>query len=301
MREFEPVYLLDDCRPLPTSCVAIAEQVGNHAVSLSYVATQAGFYYLVHDADGAIHDNLVEHHKTLDTSPPPPPAHDDCGDARWLNESSFDLVDDLSAARNQFDPGRQGCSGPGGTGRDVVYRVVLLAGSAIDVTMTPVGGWDAELYLVSDCGDPVAGGEPDGEGGQRLVHVAADGGNYYLVCDSYGIGPRPFTLRGNHGGPAVDVPANDGALALEACWPNPFNPRTTLRCSLPAPGEVSLCIFDLAGRRIAQLASGPQDAGPHEAVFDGRDDLGRALPAGTYMCRLEAAGQSRTTKLVLVR
>ncbi len=88
---------------------------------------------------------------------------------------------------------------------------------------------------------------------------------------------------------------------LESIQPNPFNPRTTIVCELPATGLCHLDVLDLAGRHVATLVHGVRAAGRHEFAWDGRDQNGRAAPTGTYICRLATSHAVETAKLVLVR
>jgi hypothetical protein len=101
--------------------------------------------------------------------------------------------------------------------------------------------------------------------------------------------------------PSLPVPA---ALAL-AAHPNPFNPRTELVFSLPAPGRLRVEVFDLGGRRVARLAAGDVLAGEQRLRWDAEDDAGRGLPSGVYLARIElenAAGIAvGASKLVLIR
>jgi hypothetical protein len=78
--------------------------------------------------------------------------------------------------------------------------------------------------------------------------------------------------------------------------PNPFNPTTTIRYSIPKAGEVSLEVFDGLGRLIATLFKGYREAGEHQETFDSQE-----LSSGTYYCRLEAGGSIMTRKMMLVR
>jgi hypothetical protein len=89
-------------------------------------------------------------------------------------------------------------------------------------------------------------------------------------------------------------------MALAAA-PNPFNPRTTLRFSLPRPAAVELVAFDLRGRRVRELMAGVLPVGPHQVTWDGRDDAQLDLASGIYHVRLNAGGRSAITRLVLVR
>jgi flagellar hook assembly protein FlgD len=83
--------------------------------------------------------------------------------------------------------------------------------------------------------------------------------------------------------------------------PNPFNPRTTFRYSLPADARVRFSILDVRGRRVATLVERFQAAGPHELQWSGIDRRGNALPSGVYLARLEAGGDVATRKLTLLR
>lgn len=90
------------------------------------------------------------------------------------------------------------------------------------------------------------------------------------------------------------------ALSLSGA-PNPFNPLTSLGYWLPNPGQVRLAVYSLEGKLVRVLVDRPQAAGPHEAVWDGRNGSGKPLPSGTYIALLEAGEQRRTRKLALLK
>ena len=98
----------------------------------------------------------------------------------------------------------------------------------------------------------------------------------------------------------VDAPAAPRLLSLTA-YPNPFNPRTTLRLAVPDDQDVVLAIYDAAGRRIRTLVSDVIAAGEREVAWDGRDDQGRAVAAGVYVALAESASGRATTRLTLIR
>jgi hypothetical protein len=89
--------------------------------------------------------------------------------------------------------------------------------------------------------------------------------------------------------------------ALYPSSPNPFNPQTRIRFSLPRAGRAHLAVYDIAGRLVATLADGVLEAGPHARLGTAAPAGGRPLASGVYICRLRAAGQSSTTKLILAR
>jgi len=54
------------------------------------------------------------------------------------------------------------------------------------------------------------------------------------------------------------------------------------------------------GRRVRTLASGASGAGPHDLVWDARDESGHRAPAGLYWTRLTAAGVTTKKRFVLL-
>ena len=88
---------------------------------------------------------------------------------------------------------------------------------------------------------------------------------------------------------------------LDPSWPNPFNPQTTLRFSIPHPAHVRLAIYDLRGKLIRTLADDLQPAGLYTVPWDGRDRRGAAVASGVYFARLESEEGVQTRKMVLAR
>jgi len=87
---------------------------------------------------------------------------------------------------------------------------------------------------------------------------------------------------------------------LSSPEPNPFRDRTSIAFSIPEGGDVRLAVFDVAGRRVRELRSGPVAAGEHRAGWDGNDGAGRAAAAGSYFVRLEAPGVAPLVQRVLL-
>lgn len=96
-----------------------------------------------------------------------------------------------------------------------------------------------------------------------------------------------------------EVPAK--VLRLDQNHPNPFNPATTITYEIARDGQVRLDVFDLGGRLVRTLVEGSRTKGAHQATWDGRDDEGRSLPSGTYICRMSTGGRTAGLKMTLVR
>jgi hypothetical protein len=95
----------------------------------------------------------------------------------------------------------------------------------------------------------------------------------------------------------VEPPLAPAGLALTA-GPQPSDGAVTIAWTLPSAGPVTLAVYDLAGRRVRQLARGPQPAGARSVEWDGRDDAGRMTHAGLYFARLVTGEGARVRAIV---
>ena len=103
-------------------------------------------------------------------------------------------------------------------------------------------------------------------------------------------------------GSATVGDAAGASIRLYAPSPNPFTGHTRLAYAVSVEGqEVDLAVFDLAGRRVRQLASGVQSVGRHDVEWDGRTDSGRPLEGGVYFLRARVGHDTRVMPLVHMR
>lgn len=89
-------------------------------------------------------------------------------------------------------------------------------------------------------------------------------------------------------------------MALEV-HPNPFWGRSLLRYKLPAGIYASLHIYDITGRIVRRLYEGRGPSGWHTLSWDGRDDFGRKVASGVYICRLVAGKSACAKRIVFLR
>lgn len=90
-------------------------------------------------------------------------------------------------------------------------------------------------------------------------------------------------------------------FALNQNFPNPFNPSTRIRFTIPQEGLITLSVFDLLGREAKVLYHGILPAGEHTLSWDGRNASGEAAPSGVYFCRLTQGDRQVTRKMLLLR
>ncbi len=91
------------------------------------------------------------------------------------------------------------------------------------------------------------------------------------------------------------------ALTVRQNHPNPFAATTDLEVGLPQVSDVSVEVFDVAGRRVGSFDVKGAGAGWNRIPFAARDGRGRALASGVYFYRVTAAGATITRKMVITR
>ncbi len=104
-----------------------------------------------------------------------------------------------------------------------------------------------------------------------------------------------ITITGIENSPATETPSTFG---LKQNYPNPYNPSTKISFSLTKNSFVSLKVFNLSGKEVANLVNDRRDGGNYEYTFD----AGKyGLSSGVYFYTLEAEGKSETRKMILVK
>ncbi|MCZ7557793.1 MAG: T9SS type A sorting domain-containing protein [Bacteroidia bacterium] len=95
------------------------------------------------------------------------------------------------------------------------------------------------------------------------------------------------------------------SFALAQNYPNPFSSSkssmTTIGYTLPNAGHAVMKIYNLLGKEIRTIVNESRPAGRSTAVWDGRDNTGRIVPAGVYMYKLSSGSQSFSRRLSLTR
>lgn len=131
------------------------------------------------------------------------------------------------------------------------------------------------------------------------IDLTASPRAYYFVTatDFSGNEGAPVMVRvltGLDGTPSARV------LSLSA-YPNPFNPATTLRYTVPARGHVTIDVYDARGTLVAHLIDEAKEAGAYTTAWHGVDQIGARVGSGIYFARIESLGAARTYKLVLLK
>jgi hypothetical protein len=92
-----------------------------------------------------------------------------------------------------------------------------------------------------------------------------------------------------------------GGWALYPCYPNPFNPSTTIRFSTGTASHVRLAIYDVRGRLVRALVNEEIDAGYHETWWDGKNSNGNPVPSGVFFCLMNSKEFRQSTKIIVLK
>lgn len=137
--------------------------------------------------------------------------------------------------------------------------------------------WRNEEYLAAGFGFFLSFYDPPWTPYEELVGCIIDGRRYGTLV----------SVRDEN---SIELPVSS---RLYPCFPNPFNPSTTISYFLSERGTVNVTVWDILGRRLATLLDEFQDTGFHSILFQAEN-----LPSGVYLVRLTIGGFSSTTKII---
>lgn len=183
------------------------------------------------------------------------------------------------------------------------------------VTLTGPGGQEYNSGDEMSCGT-MSWTAPEALGaGDWTIEVANELSTVRDVPDGLLIEGDPWVLGNSNwlsfrtmGVPFFDVAGTEDTVEevpaprLVGIAPNPFNPHARIRFILPGRAAVSLHIYDIAGRVVRALVDRQvYGQGVHDLVWNGKDDMGRRVPSGSYFCRFTSEGTAQTSVMTLLK
>ncbi len=133
---------------------------------------------------------------------------------------------------------------------------------------------------------------PVGEAYSGRWNVTAQVGTFIV----FGEDPNSISIRRIV--PVVSIDDREAPLtfALEQNFPNPFNPTTSIRFSVPETANVTLNVYSITGQLVATLVNEVRPAGVYNVSFDAS-----SLASGVYIYRIHAGGFTSTQKMTLIK
>jgi hypothetical protein len=113
--------------------------------------------------------------------------------------------------------------------------------------------------------------------------------------ETIGTYPNFMILEQKAGEELVTIPTR-----LNGCYPNPFNPSTTISFSVAQDNiPVSIEIYNIKGQKISSLLNSQLPKGNHSIVWNGKDDKNHSVASGVYFFKMSADGYNKTIKALL--
>ncbi len=171
---------------------------------------------------------------------------------------------------------------------------------ASDNNANAIGAFDLEIGEGSFNWIPYSSAMTSPDNFQPLLHIGDTlpwiGAGTYIPMIRPILGPVP---------PQSAVNAGEGIpdFVLEPCYPNPFDPSatsTSITFTLDAQSQTSLTICNVLGKVVSTVLNADLTTGSHIIAWDGRDENGAIVPAGTYFVILSSGGRHATAKIIVI-
>ena len=181
------------------------------------------------------------------------------------------------------------------TGSVTASNGIPVPGSRV-VARTP-DGWTVGSAVADESGSYAMDAVPVGQ-----VTVYGDRNGFAAAQGTINIPPNTYLVNSNlilgGNGPTLVETGTRGpySFELEQSYPNPFNPATTIRYTIPERSRVVLRVFDILGKEVATLVNEIQDAGSKSVRFDAS-----GLASGMYFYSLEAGNFVEVKKTLLLK
>ncbi|MCF7913289.1 MAG: T9SS type A sorting domain-containing protein [Candidatus Cloacimonetes bacterium] len=201
-----------------------------------------------------------------------------------------------------------------GTNSDAVYRVEYFEGEITGLNMInyfqePYRLYEINESLVVGClndhglylVEPEEMGEIEQIGAELDFSEVYCFNRYPIYTPNFMVGTDTGVyLAVNFG---VEISGDECEPLIEcSCYPNPFNPETTIYWSLKSESEIELAVFNVKGQKVKTLAEGRFKSGKHEMNWAGDDESGDILPSGIYFYQLYVDGRREVQdKCVLLK
>ncbi|MFC1726659.1 T9SS type A sorting domain-containing protein [candidate division KSB1 bacterium] len=195
---------------------------------------------------------------------------------------------------------------PGPLTGNISYDVTPTENDWVYFTANVTSGFGSGSYSYDWYRAPDVGGNPGTwssiGGGTQTIYFKCSVWPFHLKCDvddntytlfsgtiqsSYGTAKRGFLTHGK------GIPASFG---IAQNYPNPFNPDTKINFQLPEAARVTLKVYDVSGREVAELVNGNMNAGYHSVTFNAHE-----LPSGVYIYKIKAGKFIETKRMILMK
>jgi len=194
------------------------------------------------------------------------------------NDADFGTVHFWAHVQDRNEPGSQGMRDE--AGKDRIY---------MNVFTNPADPIGSSVMLMDVDGDPAT-----------MDPLTITDGNMQLHASSCS---EPIVVDEGGGGLVLAELGGETATTafLRSPAPNPVTTRTTMRFGVPRETNVSLRVFDAAGRVVRDLHDGAMGAGEYASTWDLSANDGSRVARGVYFVRLSLGNQVISRSVIVGR
>jgi hypothetical protein len=165
--------------------------------------------------------------------------------------------------------------------------------------LVSVGGsesfWDLNLAEIDSDGDGFTNGEELQDPNGSWVEGTANPGDFSLVTNPGDSTSKPAVTL------VTDFLGNPAAYELFNNYPNPFNPETNIRFTLPQPSNVKIDVYNISGELVNSLTNSEYNNGTHTVKWNGKNSYGQNVSSGIYLYRMTANDFAETKRMILLK
>jgi len=199
----------------------------------------------------------------------------------------FILLDEIRVFLGELSPGTVSGVVTDEDNLPVEGVVVLVVGTELQATTTANG-----MYNIPNL--PV---------GKFTVTATKEGYEDYTSIELTMLagGTLTHNIRLNKITSEDDIIGVPVVTALNANFPNPFNPSTMISFDIAQEGHVKIEIFNIRGQRVRTLVNDHVPVGSHKVEWNGTDDFGRTVGTGIYFYNMQTGEYFSTRRMVLMK
>ena len=200
-------------------------------------------------------------------------------------------------------------------GAPTIPTLVAPSAGATGISTTPTLSWNPaigadsynlQLSTSSSFGSLVVNRTGLTSTSSNITGLLSSTTYFWRVSATNAGGTSPFSdARSFTTSPPSSVELIDGLVPkefdLSQIFPNPFNPSTHIRFSLPKEALVRVHVLDASGRVIRELVRERKSPGTYLVRWDGRGEDGVVVTSGVYFYRFESPAYNRTMKMVFLK
>jgi len=135
---------------------------------------------------------------------------------------------------------------------------------------------------------------------EKFIIDSSIAGKYFIDevrISSTALSPEEFLFTPT----VVEDSTGPTNFAITGNYPNPFNPTTTIKFTIPETGFVNLNVYNITGQKIRELVADIMTAGSHSVMWDGKDENGMMVSSGIYLSRLTSGVHVAAGRMLLMK